>query len=72
MRIWRVSLHGASSRHRNRSFANTGLGVDALGDGNVPEGWITRGIGQVGWAPAVPGIVGDEVEVLAVGGRDAE
>lgn len=67
-----MSLHGASRRHRHRGFANTGLGVDALGNGNVPEGWITRGIGQVGWTPAVPGIVGDEVEVLAVRGGDAE
>lgn len=67
-----MSLHGTSRRHRNRGFANTGLGVDALGNGNVPQRRVTRRIGQVGWAPAVPGIVGDEVEVLAMRGRDAE
>lgn len=67
-----MSLHGTSSRHRNRRFANTGLGVDALGNGNVPQGRISRGVRQVGRAPAVAGIVGDEVEVLAVRGGDAE
>lgn len=67
-----VRSHGRPGGSRHGLVVHAGFGVHSLDGDNVSQTRIRAGLGQLGLAGVWARKVGNEVQVLALGSRDAE